>query len=239
MQLIVCISGQIRTARICLPSLMTNLRSSGKTIYSISVWEEEFNEWLDLIQILNISEVIIKPYKSSKPAKIPNWIYSRGHRAAESTKPMFFLMQKSFEQIQNNLSPKDVVVRYRPDLYLTEPLFIDSLDLSKVWLKHKINETYYSDQFFISNATIASLLFNTYNEIPWYWQQVVEDDKFIPTGEKLFRRIIQDKNLNSDELKLQIPIIREKDSCWLKSLKKYSHFRLVLLVLKLHLKVLH
>lgn len=237
MQVVVCISGQFRTARACLPSLMKNLRSSCQVIYSISVWKEDFEQWLELLQRLNIQKVILKQYEAPKVERIPDWIYSKGQRAAKSTIPMYYLMQKSFEQIQNNLGPKDIVVRSRPDLYFTQPFYIDELNLSKVWLKHKISETYYSDQFFVADVRASRILFNTYDEISWYWQNVVEDDKLIPTGEKLFRRIIKDNNMISKEINLKIPIIREQDSFLLAELKKHSHFLLVYIGLKLYLRL--
>jgi hypothetical protein len=237
MRVAVCISGEMRTYLEVYNDFKKNLIEPFNSDVFISTWNEsmyitsdgtkkkvniERQKLIDLYNpvSLNLFEFKDDFFYEYEGVKVPEELIRVKPNAFKGNIPQFFLMHdcnrlKSKYEKKSNFK-YDVVIRVRPDLLIFKKPPLKKIDLSKINLKHIINDTWYSDQFAISSSALMDSYTSIFPNLKEYWRNPLQDGQFknILNGETLMRYHILKNELPHRRLYFLFPIVRFNDSKW-------------------------
>jgi hypothetical protein len=239
MRIAVCISGQLRTFRHCVPALKKNILNRHNCGVFLHVWEkigsspkegknsppatitiDELNALYDPVEAI-IEKSGPMDSETLKGIHIPSELIKAEPIHHKGSLPMFYkiyacdLLRQNHEQ--SNGFEYDAVIKLRPDFIIKEPLPREVLDnLQFLWHSSRmLNPTFQvSDKFAVSSSSNMTYYSSVFPKLPEYWQEPLglnHDEKEHRVGERLLKYHMQCSEITCKTFKMKCDLLRMDD----------------------------
>jgi hypothetical protein len=251
MRIAVCISGQLRTYRHCVPSLKKNILNRHDCDVFLHVWEkngsspkegttdkDESVTIDELTDLYDPTEVVIEASHPTdsvmlKGIKIPDELIQAEPIHHKGSLPMFYKIyacdQLRQEHEKRNGFKYDAVIKLRPDFIIKKPLPAEVLEnLHFLWHSSRMLDPTFqvSDKFAVSNSANMTYYSSVFSKLPEYWQEPLgrdHEENEHRVGERLLKYHMEQSEIICKPFKMDCDLLRiEKVSTYSRLLRRFG-----------------